>query len=333
MKKVIVTGAAGWIGREVAASATALGLEVIALDAAAESAGPWMAYRVADIASDVVLSLASAPALHGAFAVIHCAGYAHRPIETVDEIKRFHAINRDGTDRVLELSRRVGIGRIVYLSSIAFYDWRKGCDFDERGPLASLTAYAESKLAGERLCRESGLDWRVARLGTVFGNGDRANFAKLADAMARGRFVVPGKGSARKSVLPLALAAELLVDLTVRECVPHQLVNVALPITPTLAEICDGYTRVCAFPRAKRVPLGLIRAMARFGDIAAALRPNFPLTSRNVRKLTTSTTVNTDRMIETWPKRKWGSFEEWLQESADFYRSPFAMKVERRSNN
>jgi UDP-glucose 4-epimerase len=221
----------------------------------------------------------------------------------------------------LELAQRLGVGRVVYLSSIAFYDWSRGCDFDEEGLLASPTAYAESKLAGERLCRESGVDWRVARLGTVFGTGDRANFAKLAGAMARGRFLVPGQGDARKSVLPVSLAAELLVDLALRESVPHRLVNLALPVAPTLAEICDTYTQLCGFPRAKRIPLGLLRLLAAVGDGVVRVRPSFPLTSVNVRKLTTSTTVNTERMMETWPGRSWGTFEEWLAQSADYYRA------------
>jgi nucleoside-diphosphate-sugar epimerase len=319
--KLIVTGASGWIGRKVATRATSLGFDVIALDAVPPIDGHWVAYRVADIASDDVFSLARDPALLGAVALIHCAGYAHRPIETPAEVRRFHAINRDGTGRVLELAHRVGVGRIVYLSSIAFYDWRRGCDFAEEGPLASPTAYAESKLAGERLCRESGLDWRVARLGTVFGTGDRANFAKLASAMARGRFLVPGRGDARKSVLPVSFAAELLVDLALRESIPHRLVNLALPVAPTLAEICDTYTQLCSFPRAKRIPLGLLRLLAAVGDGVARVRPSCPLTSVNVRKLTTSTTVNTERMMETWPVRSWGTFEEWLAQSADYYRA------------
>ena len=320
VKKLIITGATGWIGREVAVKAAALGFEVVALDAVPLAKGPWIAYRIADIASDDILSLAVAPVMHGAFAIIHCAGYAHRPIETADEIKRFHAINRDGTARVLELARRIGVSRFVYLSSIAFYDWRKGCDFDEDGPTAATTAYAESKLAGERLCRMSGLDWRVARLGTVFGAGDRANFAKLARAMAHRRFVVPGRGCARKSVLPISLAAELLVELSLRESVAHRIVNLALPNPATLSEICNAYSQVCGFPRAHQVPLGVLRLLGCIGDLVVRRYPEFPLTSSNLLKLTTSTSVNAKRMLAVWPDRRWENFQYWLAQSVEFYR-------------
>jgi GlcNAc-P-P-Und epimerase len=318
--KLIVTGAAGWIGRNVCSDARSRGYQVVALDLPSSIDGPWDAYRSVNIAEESTLQVAADPVLAGADALIHCAGYAHRPIETPEEVARFYAINRDGSQRTQEIARRAGIRRVIYLSSIAFYDWTKGCDFAEDGPLARPTAYAASKLDGEQLFVESGLDWRVARLGTVFGEGDRANFAKLAAALAKRRFVVPGQGSARKSVLPVKLAAELLIELATMPEPPHRLLNLALPEAPTLDAICAAYVQACGFPQPKRLPLPLMRAMALAGDLAAKAKPNFPLTSLNMRKLTTSTTVNVQRMLDTFPERKWGIFAEWLQESSEYYR-------------
>jgi UDP-glucose 4-epimerase len=318
--KLVVTGAAGWLGRAVCAHAQAKGIAVIALDRAFGGGGPWNHALEADIGRDGVEVLGDDPRVAGADALIHCAGYAHRPIETPEEVARFFAINRDGTARVLALAKRAGIARVVYLSSIAFYDWAQGTDFDENGPLARPTAYAASKLDGERLWTDSGLDWRVARLGTVFGTGDRANFAKLAGALASRRFMLPGQGTARKSVLPVELAAELLVELSQLAAPPHRLLNLALPHMPTLAEICASYVEQCGFPPPKAVPLSLLRLMALAGDGVALIKKNFPLTSANVRKLTTSTTVQVKRMQQVFPERDWGDFRIWLGRSAKFYR-------------
>jgi UDP-glucose 4-epimerase len=210
---------------------------------------------------------------------------------------------------------------VVYLSSIAFYDWSSGAEMGEDGALATPTAYAKSKLDGEMLCRVSGLDWRAARLGTVFGAGDRANFAKLAGAMARHRFVVPGAGTAQKSVLPVTLAAELLVDLALRNDLADRLVNLALPEAPTLADICRTFSRVCGFPPAPTVPLPILRIGALAGDIIDRVKPGFALTSVNVRKLTQSTVVKTDRMQRLWPTRTWPTFDEELSQAAEHYRS------------
>ncbi|PTX98376.1 NAD(P)-dependent oxidoreductase [Opitutus sp. ER46] len=319
--RMLVTGAKGWIGRHVAFEAGKAGHSVTALDMPPAAAGAWADYRVADIQNDSVLALAGDVAVRGARAIIHCAGYAHRPRETPEEVARFDAINRQGTARVLELARRAGIPRVVYLSSIAFYDWSSGAEMGEEDALATPTAYAKSKLDGEMLCRESGLDWRVARLGTVFGAGDRANFSKLAGAMAKRRFVVPGAGTARKSVLPVTLAAELLVDLALRDDVPERLVNLALPEAPTLGEICGAFSQACGFPAAPRVPLPILRAAAFAGDMIDRVKPGFPLTSVNVRKLTQSTVVKTERMQRVWPNRQWPTFAEALAPAAEYYRS------------
>ena len=190
----------------------------------------------------------------------------------------------------------------------------------EGAHLRPNSAYAASKLAGEQLCVES-LDYRVVRLGTVFGDGDRANFEKLAGALARRRFLLPGTGDARKSLLPLPLAARLIADLALRDEIPHRIMNLALPEAPSLREICGAFSSHCGFPRPLSVPLGILRPAARIGDWVARSRPNFPLTSVNLGKLTTSTVVNTRRMQETWPKEDWGDFARWLAPCADYYRS------------
>jgi nucleoside-diphosphate-sugar epimerase len=317
---VLVTGAGGWLGREVCGRLQREGHRVLALDRGGLSQERWEKVLLADIATDEVVSGRIIRSAAGAEVIIHCAGYAHRSRETSLDVTRFWSINRDGTGRILELAKQVGAVRFVYLSSIAFYDWSVAGARDEDSRLDAPTAYAGSKLAGERLCVDSGLDWRVARLGTVFGTGDRANFAKLAVAQARRRFVVPGRGEAAKSVLPVGLAAELLVDLALRPEVPHRLVNLALPQPVALGEICASFADFCGFPRAPVVPEQLLRLLALVGDKLERVRPGVGLTTRNLNKLMTSTVVDTCRMQQNWPGRDWGDFRRWLAQSADYYR-------------
>jgi UDP-glucose 4-epimerase len=318
---VLLSGSTGWIGQMVAGVLRDSGAEVVGLGtSSATQSSPGTPLRL-DLGSEDGFRKVEFRDYFGTEVVVHCAGYAHRPLETAEEVQRFWAINRDGTRRMLDLTRQIGAGRFVYLSSIAFYDWAQGGEVAEEGPFAANTAYAASKLAGEQLCVESGLDWRVVRLGTVFGDGDRANFSKLAGALARRRFLLPGAGEARKSVLPLPLAARLIADLALRDEVPHRIMNLALPEAPTLREICGAFSSHCGFPRPLSVPLSILRPAARIGDWVARSRPNFPLTSGNLRKLTTSTVVNTRRMQETWPKEDWGDFARWLAPCADYYRS------------
>jgi nucleoside-diphosphate-sugar epimerase len=321
LAKIVVTGAGGWVGGQLTSELIERKFEVHVTGCKPEVNGPWRSYTCVDFSHDDHWPVVDVSAMAGAEVLIHCAGHAHRSLETPEEVERFYSVNRDGSGRVVQLAKRAGIPRVVYLSSIGFYDWSAGCDFTEDGPLARHSAYAASKLDGESIFRNSGLDWRAVRLGTVFGRGDRANFAKLAKAMARKQFVIPGNGAARKSVLPVQLAAGLLADLALMPNPPYRLLNLALPHTPDLAEICAAFSGVCQLPPARRIPLPLLQGMAKLGDVAALVRPNFPLTSNVLGKLTTSTTVDVSRMLATFPDRNWKTFREYLEGCADYYRT------------
>lgn len=318
-----MTGGNGWIGRAVCSQFKRKGFSVVSAGLN-QAEGPWDDFMEMDISRDPIISGVTKAKLSAKspFALIHCAGYAHRPYETPEEVELFGAINDLGTQRVVDLCEYHGIPRIVYLSSIAFYDWGAlaGSRAKEDSPLDGKTAYACSKLKGEQIVRESGLDWRVARLATVFGREDRANFRRLANALARGRFVIPGAGVARKSVLPVDLAGELLMELALLEVPRYRLLNLALPDAPTLEQICRGFSDVCGFPVARQVPLRLLKFAAAFGDIATLIRPEFPLNSMNIGKLTTSTHVDVSRMIKTLAPREWGGFSSWLNGAQEYYR-------------
>jgi UDP-glucose 4-epimerase len=183
------------------------------------------------------------------------------------------------------------------------------------------TAYASTKLQGESVVSESTLDWRGVRLATVFGRGDKANFAKLARGIRRRRFVVPGNGVARKSVIPVDLAAEVLARLALENSPRHRLMNVSLTDVPTLRGLCDDFSQSCGFGRAPSIPLSALRCGAVVGGLVTRLWPNFPLTTSTLNKLVTSTVVDNRRLRETFPDLSMPSFPEALKPSAEYYRN------------
>jgi UDP-glucose 4-epimerase len=319
---VLVTGAAGWIGRQVCENLQKKGQRVAAFDRVS-CQGPWSLSFVGGLDS-----LASPPdelvrLLERTFTVVHCAGRAHRPIETKQEVAAFEETNVGGTRDLVVACRNAGVARIVYVSSIAAYDWARA-PFSgalEDGELRPMTAYASTKLQGERVVSESALDWRAVRLATVFGCGDRANLAKLARGIRRKRFVVPGDGCARKSVIPVDLAAEVLTMLALAPTPKHRLMNVALTDAPTLRGLCDDFSLACGFGRAPSIPLSVLRSGAFVGDLVTRLWPAFPLTTSTLNKLTTSTVVDNRRLRETFPDLLMPSFSEALKKSAEYYRN------------
>lgn len=322
---VIVTGACGWIGRAVCGWLKVNGYTVIACDLAGQ-AGPWDHFVAFDISNELGI-----PPLHalGRFSnqlegavLIHCAGYAHRPIETAEEVRRFFAINAEGTARVIAWCQIIGIRRIAYVSSIAFYDWENlqgQLPLTESAAVKGTTAYAQSKLRGEELVRTSGLNFRIVRLATVFGEGDKANFSRLASALKRRRFIVPGSGDARKSVISVRKAAEWIARFALLDAPPKQLINLGFKNAPQLREICEAYVAACGFPRPKTLPLGILSLLTKFGDLVAVIRPSFPLTTTNLRKLTQSTWVDCSHAVDLFPEAAKIAFAEELAKCADYY--------------
>lgn len=390
--KILVTGARGWIGRKVceylaSQSHVVIGADVLPVNSEwlLVNGGGLSSYTQLDITKPIPGNLTSDSRLlaSGIDAVIHCAGYAHRPNETADEQKLFYAVNRDGTQHVLDWCERQGIKRFLYVSSIAFYDWERGrsevrkCEekcakkcvssevrecassevrkfesarvlesgsskvttlqsaarnpnnhqpltingVTEEYPVALPTHYAKSKYEGEELVRNSPLDWRVVRLATVFGDGDRANFSRMASAMQKHLFPIFGKGCARKSVIPVALAAELIAEFTLLDHPPHQLINLGLPTAPSLAEICDAYHQICGLPKCLSIPMPLAKGLGLCGDLAAKILGKFPFTSLTLGKLTSDTVVDVSRMQDCFPDREFGSFRDYLKQCAEYYKS------------
>jgi UDP-glucose 4-epimerase len=324
---VLVTGACGWIGRNVCARLKGENRIVIACDLR-EQDGPWDQFIDLDISSETGMPDRSVvnqlPDDAAGYTLIHCAGYAHRPIETPLEVRRFFAINADGTRRVVDWARAIGVKRLLYVSSIAFYDWisQQGqLPLSEAANAFGRTAYAKSKLDGEQHVRACGLDSRIVRLATVFGKGDRANFAKLARALKTRRFILPGEGAARKSVISVEKASEWIAEYALMDQPRHRLINLGFQQAPTLKEICEGFAAECAFPRPRALSVGTLQSLARVGDVLAKFKPNFPLTTVNVGKLTQSTWVDCSKAVELFPEAGRLTFAEALRDSKQYYQS------------
>jgi len=167
MKTVAVTGASGFIGGAVCRTLAGRGWQVRAL--VRDPGGRAWPSGVEAMRCDLPDTIDEA-GLAGADAIVHCA-YATR--ET--DLERAKRVNEDGTKRLLEASRRAGVGRLVFVSTI----------------LAAPDApsyYARSKHALEALF-DAGHD-AVVQPGLVLGRDGHGLFQQMLDNM-RGLRVVP----------------------------------------------------------------------------------------------------------------------------------------------
>lgn len=171
---VVVTGAAGFLGGHLVRAFTARGWPVRALVRRPDAVSLPEGVRVARADLPDVLD---EQALAGADVVVHAA-WATRETDPV----RADRQNVEGTRRLIEAARRAGVGRTIFVSSVA------------AAPDAP-NHYARSKAAVEALVDPT--RDLVVRPGTILAKGGGGIFGLMRDLM-RTVHVVPLFGGGRQ---------------------------------------------------------------------------------------------------------------------------------------
>lgn len=169
--KILLTGANGQVGWEVARRAPALGQELIALDRCG--------LDISD-AGAVAQILESS----GADLVINAAAYT--AVDRAEqEPELAYAVNRDGPACLAAACARLGIA-LLHLSTDYVFDGSKPGPYREADPVAPLGVYGGSKWAGEEAVRGVLAAHLILRVSWVFGPHGH-NFVKTILRLARER--------------------------------------------------------------------------------------------------------------------------------------------------
>ncbi|MRH89782.1 NAD-dependent epimerase/dehydratase family protein [Nocardia sp. SYP-A9097] len=214
--KVLVTGAAGYLGRAVVQALRAAGHEPIAMvrDVGSGEIPGAAQIRVAELSDPVALR----DAVSGVGAVCHLAGLG-RARESVDDPLPFFRVNTGGTVALLEAMAREGVPRIVFASTGAIYGSPQRQPMDEGTPDAPPHSYASSKLAAEfaveAQARAGAIGAVVVRLMNVAGGADpettRLIPRVLAASAGESVLHINGDGTAVRDYLHVRDAAAAFV--------------------------------------------------------------------------------------------------------------------------
>lgn len=280
---VLVTGASGFVGSSLLASYPAerqrLGL---VRPGRAGVASGGLSFRTLDGWSEESLTRA----FTGVDAVVHAASVVHHPGATEAEYARF---NVEGTRALLRACKAAGVGRLVFISTIKVYgEEPRAAIIDESTPVIGDSPYARTKIEAERLvlqaAREGGIPTAVLRLCPVFGRGDKSNVQTMIRAVARRRFVLPGGGTNRKSIVHISTVTE--VARAAVDSDAGGIFLVADAEAPTMRELTDTMARVLRAPRPPSVPAPLVRAALSALEAVFSLSGRAPpFTREQLRKL------------------------------------------------
>lgn len=213
--RILVTGANGFVGRELCKTLRLQGYEV---RAAARHASNGDSVQIGNIGPETDWSYA----LSGVDTIVHLAARVHIMQEmSKNPLESFRSVNVLGSGRLALMAAKVGVKRFVYVSSISVHGNSTGerayAEEDETQP---HSPYAISKWEGElalrRIAEDFGFDLVIVRPPLVYGPGVGGNFMRLMRWADRG-WPLP-LGSARN--LRSFIGIDNLVDLLVR-CLEH----------------------------------------------------------------------------------------------------------------
>ena len=221
MKKVMLTGASGFVGRSLLERLHQEGYELVAPSRTPLAGAPVGVCNplVGELAADVDWG----GSLENVSVVIHSAARVHVMNDTADDpLVEFRKANFDGTVSLARQAAAVGVRRFVFISSIKVNGegTEPGQPYRADDTPAPQDPYGVSKMEAEQALRavasETGMEVVIIRPVLVYGPGVKANFRSMMSWLSKGVPLPLGATGNKRSLV----AVDNLVDL-IATCIEH----------------------------------------------------------------------------------------------------------------
>lgn len=241
-KTVLVTGAYGFVGRNVARHFANAGWTVVGIGHGSWSKEEWRqwgisAWHAADITLDVLRAYAGLPT-----AIIHCAGSGSVGFSMIHPFQDFQRTVAT-TIAVLEFVRlHVPQAHVLYPSSAGVYGMVEKLPIAESDPLVPVSPYGVHKRISEEICKSYsehfGLTVSVLRLFSVYGTGLKKQLLwDACNKISRGENTFFGTGNELRDWIHVSDVASLVEHAITHSSERYSVYNGATGVGVTVAEI------------------------------------------------------------------------------------------------
>jgi uncharacterized protein YbjT (DUF2867 family) len=246
--KVFVTGASGFVGREVLQKLHDAGHGIRILARHSNSASVRAAvtdFGVEVHAGDILNPASLESGLQGINAVIHLVGI-------ISEIgnSTFENVHVRGTENVVTAAKNAGVRRLVHMSAL-------GTRPD------AVARYHKTKWQAEEIVRHNGLDYTIFRPSIIYGPRD--HFVNLFAQISRFSPMLPiiGSGQSKLQPVPVSDVATCFVKALKEPQSIGQTYDLCGADVLSFENILEEILRVTGRKRLKvHLPVGLARAQA-----------------------------------------------------------------------
>lgn len=260
--KMLVTGAAGFIGGALFKRLAEYGLDVVGTvlypQEAEQLRDRGYCTEVLDLASDGEWE----PLLNGIDIVFNIAAMF---METEHGEAMYRKVNVDGTLKLVKTAARCGVKRFVHCSTVGVHGDVKQVPCKETSPFNPMDEYHRTKLEGELavldFARKLPADTMVVtvnRPAMVYGPGD-VRMLKLFKSVVSGHFrmIGPGKVFAHLGYIDDQVDSFLLCAVKPREAVHLEAFNIASGRYITLNELVSSIASAAGTNVSKiKIPVG-----------------------------------------------------------------------------
>ena len=167
--RIVISGAAGLVGRVLAGQARSQGRDVVTLTSAQWDITDAAAARRHIAAGDVV---------------VNCAALTNVDVAEA-EPERAHAVNTVGAENIARACAQAGAS-LIHLSTDYVFSGNAGRPYDIDDETGPLSVYGRTKLAGEQAVLAALPEAHVVRTAWVFEGGDGSDFAAVMRRAATG---------------------------------------------------------------------------------------------------------------------------------------------------
>lgn len=264
--RVLVTGAAGFIGRALVEKFRDLGSDVRGVDVIETG---HEAHLVADLTEPGVWQRHA----EECDLVVHTAAV----VGMYSSPQGYWETNVAAARHVLDAAIAGGAKRFVHLSSIVVFGFDFDGEVDERSPVRpNGVHYVDTKIASEQVVLEAHAEGEIpctiVRPGDVYGPRSRPWTTEPVRLLKSKQLILPDGGKGLHS----PVYVDDLVDGIVRAATTPEAEGRVFILTgsekPTIAEFVAHYCRMLGIPEPRTAPTRVVREVARAMDLAAKVR-------------------------------------------------------------
>jgi len=218
----LIVGASGFIGRALAARLAGAGFRVRGVDIVRRDDATAIEFIQADLTDRPALL----KAVEGSGVVFHCARWAGQPRSE----EAAYRVDVVGTANLLDACRQVGVGRVVYMSSVTFYGPTTIPVITETTPSWPVGTYGRSNAPAEDLVQaasRAGVPVVTLRPGQAYGPGSLGGTIEPIRWLAAGRPVLVNGGPGITSPVYIAHLLDAMVAAATVAGIEGQAFNIA----------------------------------------------------------------------------------------------------------